>query len=84
MGKRVLVSTAVAKTFGANLPTGVVDCPTAADYLAGLRGSIDSGRIRTATAERFVWDRQVSKLAGAIHAATENSLYAFPLANSPI
>ncbi len=71
MGKPVLASTAVAMTFGADLPPGVIHCPTEGDYLTGLRGvaaSNPSG-IRAAAAGRFVWDRQARKLTDSIRAA---------------
>lgn len=64
MGKPVLVSAEVARTFGAHLPPGVFVCPDAAAYASFLQSGLRTpAGVREAVAQRFVWRDQMSRLA---------------------
>jgi hypothetical protein len=68
MGKWVYVSPAVAKTFGATLPEGVVVCDSAADYshqiaaVAETLGSPDP-KIRQSVKSRFSWSHSLDLIS---------------------
>jgi sugar transferase (PEP-CTERM/EpsH1 system associated) len=70
MGKRVLVSPSVGKTFGDSLPVGVAVCRDAGDYSAALDAVTDSAdpAIRIAAGSRFNWPRNLNVLAKALEA----------------
>ena len=64
MGKPILVSSQVARTFGNQLPPGVLVCPDAAAYATQLSGGLPPpAGIREAVAGRFVWRDQMNRLA---------------------
>jgi hypothetical protein len=68
MGRRVFASEEVCRTFGSQLPLGVVRCSTAEDYVAELARACDAlpasdATIRQAACERFSWIRNAPELA---------------------
>jgi polysaccharide biosynthesis protein PslH len=67
LGKPVLVSSAVAKTFGSALPTGVIPCSTEQEFInlleeVGSRSSQPDPRIRNDARSRFTWDSNCQAL----------------------
>lgn len=65
MDKDVLVTREVAKTFGSELPAGVVVCGTEpADWVAGLQaiGANPAGSLRAYVKTRYSWERNLSML----------------------
>jgi sugar transferase (PEP-CTERM/EpsH1 system associated) len=68
MGRRVFASEEVCRTFGAQLPPGVVRCATVEDYVSELTQTSNAlpasdARIREAACERFSWTRNAPALA---------------------
>jgi sugar transferase (PEP-CTERM/EpsH1 system associated) len=62
MGKRVMASTAVCETFGGNLPDGLVQCESVAEY-AGYDGAPADGPIRRRASEQFRWERSLETIS---------------------
>lgn len=64
MGRPVLASPAIARTFGGSVPYGVLLCETAAQYWQALlqAAQLDSAAIRDAIRQRCDWDRNVVNL----------------------
>jgi len=58
MGKPVLASEAVCKTFGREIPKGVIRCEREEDYASAIESSgfPDAEAIRGAARKRFSWD----------------------------
>jgi glycosyltransferase involved in cell wall biosynthesis len=67
MGKVVLASPSVCRTFGANLPLGVVRCDSPADYL--LAPAISAEQVRSIAVQRFDWKRNLNTIETAVAAA---------------
>lgn len=67
MGRKVFASHAVCRTFGTDLPCGVVRCSSAADFVAAIvdecrhAPSCDE-KIRQAACRRFSWSRNMQIL----------------------
>ncbi len=62
MGRRVLASSEVCRTFGGALPDGVTPCGTAEEFVAGVSRELDpehSASIRDNARARFSWDVNV-------------------------
>jgi glycosyltransferase involved in cell wall biosynthesis len=62
MGKQVMASTAVCKTFGGELPEGLVQCESVAEY-AGYAGAPADGSIRQRASEQFRWDASLETIS---------------------
>jgi sugar transferase (PEP-CTERM/EpsH1 system associated) len=67
MGRRVFVTDAVTRTFGPDLPKGVIPCETGNDFVRELL--LEMGQaphfdpaIRNAARNRFSWDRNVESM----------------------
>lgn len=74
MGKTVLASGAVCRTFGESLPAGVLECESEAAYEERLCGGglpFESAEIRESAKERFDWDRNIQTLRKAVSGAAE-------------
>jgi polysaccharide biosynthesis protein PslH len=67
MGKVVLASDSVCRTFGANVPLGVVLCEAAGDYVQAP--AVDRAAIRAEAQSRFDWKRNLSRLEAAVEQA---------------
>lgn len=72
MGKRVLVSPAVAETFGHDLPLGATVCADPSDYerAADCPPSPSPEQIRQEVARRFSWDATVEQLETLLASAS--------------
>ena len=69
MGKPVLASQAIARTFGPHLPAGVIECPSTGEYCSGLplaRNLASARRIREEAATRFTWMSNLRILVNAV------------------
>jgi sugar transferase (PEP-CTERM/EpsH1 system associated) len=68
MGKPACVSPTVAKTFGAQLPLGVISCDSAADYLAAIASAsaTQAAGLRQAARSRFTWAVNNAALVDAL------------------
>lgn len=67
IGKPVLASAAVSRTFGSNLPTGVIPCASEQEFIQALgdvysRSSEPDLRIRNDARKRFTWDTNCQAL----------------------
>ena len=67
LGKPVLVSSAVSRTFGVDLPTGVIPCSSEQEFISGLgevcsRSSEPDLRIRDEARKRFTWETNCQAL----------------------
>jgi len=73
MGKPVLASPAVCKTFGPHLPEGVTPAASAADYASALAslpaGASRAAAIRESARARFSWESNLAILDSALAAA---------------
>ena len=63
----MLVSSAVSRTFGVDLPTGVIPCSSEQEFIQGLgdvcsRSSEPDLRIRNEARKRFTWDTNCQAL----------------------
>jgi polysaccharide biosynthesis protein PslH len=75
IGKQVLASTAVCRTFGELLPLGVTRCESADDYLRELESNesrVPAAEIRGAARERFSWDAQMAVFCTKVEEALGN------------
>jgi len=71
IGKPVLASSAVCRTFGSHLPTGVIPCASEQEFLQALgdvysRSSEPELRIRNAARKRFTWETNCQSLLAEI------------------
>jgi sugar transferase (PEP-CTERM/EpsH1 system associated) len=69
MGKTVLASGAVCRTFGAAVPAGVVACDSEESYESRICGEslpFESAEIRNSAMERFDWSRNMQVLMEAV------------------
>jgi len=67
LGKPALVSSAVSRTFGSDLPTGVIPCASQREFIEALedvypRSCEPDPRIRNDARERFTWDENCQAL----------------------
>jgi sugar transferase (PEP-CTERM/EpsH1 system associated) len=67
LGKPVLVSSAVSKTFGSDLPAGVIPCSSEQEFIdtlenIGSRSCEPDARIRNEARNRFTWDTNCQAL----------------------
>jgi polysaccharide biosynthesis protein PslH len=62
MGKRVMASAAVCKTFGDDLPEGLVRCESTAEY-AAYDGAPAEGSIRRRASEQLRWDASLETIS---------------------
>jgi sugar transferase (PEP-CTERM/EpsH1 system associated) len=79
MGKPVFAASAVCRTFGPELPRGVVCCDSAEDYHNAL-ASPDADDIRRAARIRFGWSTNLNQLTSELRAiidAYDGSLSSF-------
>jgi polysaccharide biosynthesis protein PslH len=74
MGKPVLASEDICRTFGANLPEGVVPCPSIAAYAESYAlHKVEAGwnqTIRNHAERQFRWDRQMARMSDVLQPAT--------------
>jgi sugar transferase (PEP-CTERM/EpsH1 system associated) len=73
MGKRVLASTAVCHTFGAELPEGVVRCAGEREFLSAAEACLTSAppsdpQIRRRATARFSWESNLRRLTAEVDA----------------
>lgn len=77
MGKRVLATAQVARTFGAHIPPGISVCETPADYLATAHSPALSPNELAAVAahlrENFCWDSAATRLISILENASAPS-----------
>ncbi|MBI5086788.1 MAG: TIGR03087 family PEP-CTERM/XrtA system glycosyltransferase [Acidobacteria bacterium] len=66
MGKPVMASKEVCRTFGTQLPAGVVECGTAEQHEAVLRMEWAPERIRSGASARFRWENVLRPLMAAV------------------
>ncbi|MBI5281370.1 MAG: TIGR03087 family PEP-CTERM/XrtA system glycosyltransferase [Candidatus Solibacter usitatus] len=66
MGKPVLASKEVCRTFGKQLPPGVAECGTAEEHEAGLKMEWAPGGIRAGAQARFRWENVLKPLVAAV------------------
>ena len=69
MGRPVLVSTEVARTFGADVPSGMIACDLEQAYVHHLSAGkwiADSPEVRQALLRRFSWSTNLQVLRGAV------------------
>lgn len=76
MGRKVFASDAVCRTFGAEVPWGVVRCHSAEEFVTELlqecqRPPACDNAIRKAAQHRFSWDRNMQKMEGELAAILE-------------
>jgi sugar transferase (PEP-CTERM/EpsH1 system associated) len=69
MGKQVLSSSAICKTFGDEIPAGVLRCDTAEQYGAALDQLRPDARLRDAARRRFTWHTNLQPLVEAVEIA---------------
>ncbi len=69
MNKPVLAPPAVCRTFGADLPRGVVCCKSLEDWRRGI-AEPPTGDLRRAARARFDWANNMERLAARLRAAT--------------
>jgi glycosyltransferase involved in cell wall biosynthesis len=67
MGRRVFASAAVCRTFGRDLPAGVIGCSSNQDFLEAIEGAAAEmpacdTAIRRAAIDRFCWTRNASRI----------------------
>jgi polysaccharide biosynthesis protein PslH len=76
MGRSVLASPAVCRTFGAELPDGVVRCDSAGDYEAALQTlaqlALGSEHIRNGARQRFSWNKNLDVLVEEVALANSH------------
>lgn len=81
MGKPVLASPAVCRTFGADLPQGVVCCEQPTEYAAALAGIADhrpQASIRNDARRRFCWETNLQQLLTSLDHVLATSLVSTP------
>ena len=69
MGKPVFGSSAVCRTFGSDIPTGIIACDSAQAYVQHLSAGdwmADSPAVRQALLPRFDWSTNLQVLRGAV------------------
>jgi sugar transferase (PEP-CTERM/EpsH1 system associated) len=72
MGRPVLVSPAVARTFGGEAPEGMTECATPQDYINSILNLHSDGPDwsgRAAAAKRFSWSRNLTSLLDEVERA---------------
>ena len=77
MGKPVLASPAVCRTFGAELPYGVICCEQPREYVAALAGIADhrpQAAIRNQARQRFCWETNLQQLLASLDTVLAASL----------
>lgn len=62
MGKPVLVSPAVARTFAPDIPVGITPCESGCDYLQSILSPPVHKSIRESAIQRFSWKSNISAL----------------------